>query len=165
MTLVDTSKVKIELSVGESDIAKLAIGQSAKFTVDAYPGQTFTGAVSEISPAADLKSRTFKVWILADNPDQRLRSGMFARISLPYKTIEKAVKIPKDALVLRDQKTYVFVIQDGAAKLTPIVPVLESGAEIEIISGLPPETPISIWGHENLNNNDKVAVGKRCGEK
>ena len=165
MTLVDTSKVKVELSVGESDIAKLAIGRSAKFSVDAFPGQTFTGAISEISPAADLKSRTFKVWVLADNPDQRLRSGMFARITLPYKTIEHAVKIPKDALVMRDQKAYVFVIQDGAAKLTPVVPGIENGAEIEIISGLVPETSISIWGHENLNNNDKIAVGKRGGEK
>lgn len=165
MTLVDTSKVKVEISVGEKDIAKLAIGQPAKFTVDAYPDQTFTGTVSEISPAADLKNRTFKAWIICDNADQKLRSGMFARVSLPYKHIEQTVKIPKDALIVRDQKPYVFVIQDGIAKLTPVIPGLESDTEIEIVSGLAPDTPVSIWGHENLNDNDIVAIGKRGGDK
>ncbi|MDT8900309.1 efflux RND transporter periplasmic adaptor subunit [Anaeroselena agilis] len=165
MTLVDTSKVKVEISVGESDIAKLAIGQTATFTVDAYPGQTFAGIVSEISPAADLKNRTFKAWILCDTPDQKLRSGMFARVNLSYKQIDQAVKVPKDALIIRDQKPFVFVIQDGAAKLTPVVTGLESDTEIEISSGLAPETPVSVWGHESLNDNDKVASGKRGGDK
>ncbi|GMB00976.1 efflux RND transporter periplasmic adaptor subunit [Pelosinus sp. IPA-1] len=165
MTLVDTSKVKVEINVGENDIAKLAVGQTANFKVDAYPDQTFTGTVSEISPAADLKNRTFKAWILCDNPDQKLRSGMFARINLPYKQIDQAVKVPKDALVIRDQKAYVFIIEDGTAKLTPIVTGLESDTEIEITSGLLPETIVSILGHETINDNDKVAVGKRGGDK
>lgn len=165
MTLVDTSKVKVEINIGENDIAKLAIGQPVTFTVDAYPGQTFTGTLSELSPAADLKNRTFKVWILADNPDQKLRSGMFARVNLPYKQIGQVITIPKDALVVRDQKPYVFVIQDGSAKLTPVIPGLENDTDIEIISGLAPDTSVSIWGHENLHDNDKVAVGKRGGDK
>jgi len=165
MTLVDTSKVKVEINVGENDIAKLVVGQTANFKVDAYPGQIFTGIVSEISPAADLKNRTFKAWILCDNPDLTLRSGMFARINLPYKQIDQAVKIPKDALVIRDQKAYVFIIEDGTAKLTPIIPGLESDTEIEVCSGLLPETIVSTLGHETLNDNDKVAIGKRGGDK
>ena len=160
MTLVDTSKVKVEINVGEKDIGKLSIGQTATFKVDAYPGQTFTGTISEISPAADLKNRTFKVWILCNNPDQKLRSGMFAQVNLPYKKIDLAVKIPKDALIIRDQSAYVFIIEDGTAKLTAIVPGLESETEIEVVSGLLPETAVSILGHETLNDNDKVAVGK-----
>lgn len=165
MTLVDTSKVKVEVNVGENDIAKLIVGQTANFKVDAYPSQTFTGIVSEISPAADLKNRTFKAWILCDNPEQKLRSGMFARVNLPYKQIDQALKIPKDALVIRDKKTYVFIIIEGTAKLTPIVPGLESDTEIEVISGLLPETVVSILGHETLNDNDNVTVGKRGGDK
>lgn len=165
MTVVDTSMVKVEISVGENDITKLAIGQNAKFTVDAYPGLTFAGTVSELSPAADLKNRTFKAWILCDNSDQKLRSGMFARVSLPYKQIDRAITVPKDALVIREQKTYVFVIQDGIAKLTPVTPGLETDTDIEIAAGLAPDTSISIWGHENLNDNDKVAIGKRGGDK
>lgn len=165
MTLVDMSKVKIEISVGENDIAKLAIGQSVKFTVDAYSGQTFTGTVSELSPAADLKNRTFKAWIICDNPEQKLRSGMFARVNLPYKQINQAITIPKDALVMHDQKPYVFVIEDDTAKLTPVTVGLESDTDLEITAGLAPNTPVSIWGHENLSDNDKVAVGKRGGDK
>jgi membrane fusion protein (multidrug efflux system) len=165
MTIVDTSKVKIEISIGESDIGKVKIGQAVRFAVDAYPGEAFSGAVSEISPAADLKNRTFKIWVLCDNPDQKLKSGMFARVTIPYKENPQVVKVPKDALVIRDQKPYVFVVKENTVNLTPVVPGLESDSELEIVSGLTPNTPVSVWGHEALNDNDKVMIGKRGGEK
>ncbi len=161
MSIIDISQVKIETTVGETDIGKISVGQSAKFTVDAYPQKTFSGQISEISPTADLKSRTFKVWILCDNTEQLLRSGMFARVNIPYKENPTALKIPKDALIMRDKKPCVFVINDGIATLTPIMYGLESDTELEILSGLAPDNIVSVWGHEKLNPGDKVNVVKR----
>ncbi|MHC1760434.1 MAG: efflux RND transporter periplasmic adaptor subunit [Negativicutes bacterium] len=161
MTLVDTSKVKVEITLGETDIGKIKIGQTAAFKVDAFPNETFTAAVSEISPAADLKSRTFKVWLLSDNPGIKLRSGLFARVAIDYAQNEQALRVPKDAVLLRDKQKYVFVIADDTAKLVPVTTGLENNKEVEIISGLDAGAVVSVWGHENLNNGDKVSVQKR----
>ena len=164
MTLVDTSKVKVEVTVSETDIGKVKIGQTATFKVDAFPKDTFTATVSEISPAADLKSRTFKVWLLAGNADYKLRSGLFARVAIDYAQSMQSLKVPKDAVLLRDKQTYAFVIVDDTAKLTPVTTGLESGKEVEILSGLDTGAVVSVWGHENMSDGDKVSLQKR-GEK
>ena len=164
MTLVDTSKVKVEVTLGETDIGKIKIGQPAAFTVDAFPKETFSGVVSEISPAADLKNRTFKIWLLANNADFKLRSGLFARVAIDYAQKAETLKIPKDAVLIRDKQTYAFVITGDIAKLTPIATGLENGKEIEILSGLDAGAVVSVWGHENLSDGDKVSLQKR-GEK
>lgn len=161
MTLVDTSKVKVEITLGETDIGKIKIGQTAAFKVDAFPNETFTAAVSEISPAADLKSRTFKVWLISDNPGFKLRSGLFARVAIDYAQNAQALRVPKDAVLLRDKQKYVFVIADDTAKLVPVTTGLENNKEVEIISGLDAGAVVSVWGHENMNNGDKVSVQKR----
>lgn len=161
MSLVDMSKVKVEVNVGEADIAKITPGHPASFTVDAYPGQLFSGIVNEISPAADLKNRTFKVWLVCDNASQLLRAGMFARVDIIYKQATDVIIVPKDALVMRDQKPYVFTVQDDTAVLTPVIPGLEDENNIEISSGLSTGTPVIIVGHDNLKNNDKVSIRKR----
>lgn len=161
MTLVDTSKVKVEITLGETDIGKIKIGQTAAFKVDAFPTETFTATVSEISPAADLKSRTFKVWLLSDNPGFKLHSGLFARVAIDYAQNAQALKVPKDAVLLRDKQKYVFVIVDDTAKLIPVATGLENNKEVEIISGFDAGAIISVWGHENMSDGDKVSIQKR----
>ena len=161
MSLVDTSQIKVEIALGENDLGKVKVGQTASFSVDAFPGETFTATVSEISPAADLKSRTFKVWLTGDNKDGKLRSGLFARLSLHYSQKENALIVPKDALLIRDKKAYVFVVEQDTAILTPIAIGLENAKEAEILSGVSAGAAVSVWGHENLNDKDKVAIQKR----
>lgn len=161
MTLVDTSKVKVEITLGETDIGKIKVGQTATFKVDAFPQDVFTAKVSEISPAADLKSRTFKVWLLSENPGFKLRSGLFARVVIDYAQKGDALKVPKDAVLLRDKQSYVFVIANDVAKLSPVTTGLESGKDVEILSGLEAGAVVSVWGHENMNDGDKVSIQKR----
>ena len=75
----NVSRVKIEAQVPESAAAGLATGDPVEVLVQ---GQTREARLSELLPAADPRSRTFTVRALLDNPDGRLRSGMFARLRL-----------------------------------------------------------------------------------
>ena len=81
-TIADLSQVWIKLDAYESDLAWLAYGQKVKLTPEAYPGRTFPGTVSFISPLLDSRTRTVKVRVNAPNAEGKLKPGMFVRATV-----------------------------------------------------------------------------------
>jgi Cu(I)/Ag(I) efflux system membrane fusion protein len=78
-TIADLTKVWVILDAYEADISSLRAGQSVDFTVEAIPGQTFQGEVIFVDPILDEKTRTVRVRLNAENPDEQLKPGMFVR--------------------------------------------------------------------------------------
>ncbi|MDP0501455.1 MAG: efflux RND transporter periplasmic adaptor subunit [Verrucomicrobiota bacterium JB022] len=78
-TIVDLGHLWLQLNAYESDLPALRYGQEVQFTVQAYPGETFTGTISFIEPVLDRKTRTVPVRVNVPNEDGRLKPGMFAR--------------------------------------------------------------------------------------
>lgn len=78
-TLADLSHVWVNLDAYESDISLLRYGQAVTFTLQAWPGEIFTGAISFIQPVLDEKTRTIKVRVSVADEDRRLKPGMFVR--------------------------------------------------------------------------------------
>ncbi len=76
-TIADLSKVWVQLDAYESDLTWLHYGQAVQFTTESYPGQVFTGRISFIDPVLTEATRTVKVRVDVDNPDLRLKPGMF----------------------------------------------------------------------------------------
>lgn len=164
LAIVDLSKVKIAVFVSEQDIGKLKIGQSASFTVDAYPEQNFTGAVSEISPAADPQNRTFKVKIEAENQENRLKSGMFARVRIVHDHKSDALTVDKSAVVDKNGKPVVFVVNNGRIEQRDVVTGLENEQSSEILQGLQEGETIATFGHDTLKNGDIVSIIRKGGK-
>jgi len=78
-TIADLSRVWILLDAYESDLNMLRYGSRADFTAESYPGETFTGTISFIDPVINTATRTAKVRVIVDNPEGRLKPGMFVR--------------------------------------------------------------------------------------
>ena len=78
-TIADLHELWVMLDAYESDLQWIRYGQKASFSVAAYPGETFDGTVSFISPAVDPKSRTVKVRLNVNNDDGRLKPDMFVK--------------------------------------------------------------------------------------
>lgn len=78
-TIADLTHVWVELDAYESDIAWLRYGQRVMVDVDAFPGQPFEGAIAFVNPVMNERTRTIKVRVHIDNPDLRLKPGMFVR--------------------------------------------------------------------------------------
>jgi len=78
-TIADLGNLWLVLSAYESDLPWLRYGQSVEFSVEAYPGETFTGTIAFIEPELDRRTRTVSVRVNVPNPDGRLKPGMFAR--------------------------------------------------------------------------------------
>lgn len=78
-TIADLSKLWVLLDAYESDLSWIHYGQEVEFDAEAYPGETFKGKISFISPVLNEKTRTVKVRVNVANPDGRLKPGMFVR--------------------------------------------------------------------------------------
>jgi HlyD family secretion protein len=99
----DLTEMQVDTNVSEADIGRVAIGQEATFTVDAFPNLTFQGKVSDIrnAPVTVQNVVTYDVVILVKNPDLKLRPGMTANASILVAQGENVLKIPNAALRFR----------------------------------------------------------------
>lgn len=99
--LADLGTVRTRALVDEIDIGRIAPGQPAAVTVEAYPGRTFRGTVTKIEPQAVVEQNVtmFPVLILLDNPDGLLKPGMNAEVSIDIANRENVVAVPNGAVV------------------------------------------------------------------
>jgi len=96
----DLTKMQIEVSVDEADISRVVYGQSASFTVDAYPEQKFNGRVVQIrsSPVITQNVVTYVVVVNVDNSELKLKPGMTANVSIQVAKKDDVLKITPAAL-------------------------------------------------------------------
>ena len=130
MQIADLSKMKVTVQVGEKDIAKIAVGQSANVTYPAFPDIVSQGTVTAIASVANSDSNysggsvTFNVDILIDAPDSRLKPGMTAEVSVVTEQLDDVVMVPTMALMTEDgENYYVNVATDAESKETRRVKV------------------------------------------
>lgn len=130
MQIADLSKMKVTVQVGEKDIAKIAVGQSANVTYPAFPDIVSQGTVTAIASVANSDaangggSVTFNVDILIEAPDARLKPGMTAEVSVVTEQLDDVVMVPTMALMSEDgEHYYVNVATDDEGKQTRRVKV------------------------------------------
>lgn len=131
MQIADLSKMKVTVQVGEKDIAKIAVGQSANVTYPAFPDIVSQGTVTAIASVANSDaanggggSVTFNVDILIETPDARLKPGMTAEVSVVTEQLDDVVMVPTMALMTEDgEHYYVNVATDDEGKQTRRVKV------------------------------------------
>ena len=130
MQIADLSKMKVTVQVGEKDITKIAVGQSANVTHPAFPDIVSQGTVTAIASVANSDSNsgggsvTFNVDILIEAPDARLKPGMTAEVSVVAEKLDDVVMVPTMALMTEDgEHYYVNVATNDEGKQTRRVKV------------------------------------------
>lgn len=124
MQIADLSKMKVTVQVGEKDIAKIAVGQSANVTYPAFPDIVSQGTVTAIASVANSDSGsgsggsvTLNVDILIEAPDSRLKPGMTAEVSVVTEKLDDVVMVPTMALMTEDgEHYYVNLATDSEGK-------------------------------------------------
>ncbi|CAB3714394.1 Multidrug resistance protein MdtA [Paraburkholderia phenoliruptrix] len=121
-----SGELDVVCDVPESALAALALGQTAKVTLGALPGRTFTARVRELSPAADPQSRTYRAKLTLDNPGPDMRLGMTADIALSVRSSSTAsgaeaqhgfFVLPATALFHDGKEPAVWVVRAADSKL------------------------------------------------
>ncbi len=108
--LYEIRRVYLDINVSEIYLPKIAPGLRVELTVDALPGQNFTGTIDQINPAANADDRSFRTRILIDNEPYLLKPGMFARAHIVVRELNDALLIPGDAVKEDNGETYVFLV-------------------------------------------------------
>jgi len=138
LTVADLSKMQIQVQVDESDIGRVKLGQKIDFTVDAYPGKTFTGAVSLISQKAVVQSNViyYTVYVDVDSPQDLLFPNMTARVSIKVGESRNTLVIPLSAVKETKGQKNVQVMVNGKPQTMPVQLGLTDDEKAEVISGV-----------------------------
>jgi RND family efflux transporter MFP subunit len=99
--------------VTERDYAYLKPGQLVSLTTDAYPGEQFSGRIDRIAPVFRKSTRQARIEMTIDNPQQRLKPGMFIRTTVVLTQVSDATIIPEQALTIRGDSSGVFIVSEG----------------------------------------------------
>ena len=154
--------VKMLINISENNYSKVKKGMEVDIVADAFPGETFKGKVNLVYPTIDSRTHTFPVEIIIDNKDEKLRPGMFARVTVNYGTNYRVV-VPDNAVLKQvgaDEK-YVFVLnEDNTVSYTPVKLGVRMGDKYEVISGIDDGATVVTTGQTRLKNNIKVDIVK-----
>lgn len=156
--VADMSQAEIQLDIPEIHLPDLRIGQRAEVMVDSYPGEVFGGFITRISPTVDLATRTAPIEISIENPENKLQSGMFARVHLRLEERKNVPVIPKEAIIGRDPETYLYVIRDGKAHIEKVKLGIRQGPFYEVVSGVEAGDKVVIMGQQKLREGAIVRV-------
>jgi HlyD family secretion protein len=153
--------LEITVAVEETQLSKIQAGQAAQIAVSAFPGQTFTGKVSLVSPTIDPKSRTAQVRVQPDpGAVGKLRPGMFAQVNLITEKKTAVLTVPRSAL-LPGSEAAVMAVVDGQLKRVPVQIGSRGGDLIEIVGGLNEGDQVALDALD-LREGDRVAVASRA---
>jgi len=157
--VVTMNQVEAVAQLIEEQINMVQIGMKARIRVDAYPNTYFYGTVYRKNAVLDAASRTQEVRILIDNPELKLRHGMFADIQIQMGSAKNAVVIPVDSL-LSDSlgNYYVYKVVDNKAFKQSIKPGFSLKNVTEVLSGINEGDVVVTLGKENVGHGDKLMV-------
>lgn len=150
LRVVRDRKLRVMIPVPETDIPYVRNGQPAAISVDAYPRETFPGTVTRFATAVDPRSRTMLTEVDLPNPGGRLRPGMYARVLLTLETHRNALSVPSEAVMGKDEDRFVYTVQDGKAKKTPVRVGVDDSKTAEITEGLQPGVQVVVVGRDTL---------------
>jgi RND family efflux transporter MFP subunit len=158
VSMVDISKLKVRLNVSETNVYRLKIGDEAEISAGVYPGATFTGNISFISPKGD-DSHNYQVEIvIPNNAEQPLKAGTFVEVKINLPSKGNSLYIPREALQGNISNAKVYLAKDGKAILHPVTIGNSTDEYLEVISGLNEGDEIITSGFVSLEDGKAIKI-------
>jgi HlyD family secretion protein len=158
--LFNTSTLRIDVGVLENDVTKIKVGNTAKVEVPSASGGVFQGRVVNVSPYIEKETKTCKVTIQIQNSSSRLKPGMFVKVLIESNNLQNRILIPKGALLVRDKRPLVFVVEGDLAKWKYIETGEQNDEYIEVKGGVEKGENVILEGQYTLAHDAKVKVIK-----
>ncbi|GHT39268.1 cation efflux system protein [Bacteroidia bacterium] len=159
LTVQQLNPLKAIVNVSESDFARVKVGMPANIQLEVYGEENFTGKVSLIYPTIDATTHTFGVEVAINNSSNRVRPGMFGRVSLNFGARESIV-IPDVAVQKQAgaNDKYVYTISDGKAHFQKVELGKRLDTNYEILSGLTAGQEVVTAGQTRLIEGTPVEI-------
>lgn len=158
--IMDYKTMYMDVQLPEKYISVIKAGQLVKLTNYTIPDDTIIGNVTQLSPAINADTRTFKGTVSIDNQEYLLRPGMFVKADIIINHKDTVIVIPKSIVLSRQKGKTVFIVDRGVAAERIIETGLENIAEVEVVRGLAKNERVVTSGFETLSNKSKVKIIK-----
>ena len=162
--MVDLSHVQVEVPLPERYVSHIQIHEPVTATFDGLPEFEARGRVFSLVAQADRTARTFPVKVEIPNPALAIKSGMVSRVRFQVDRPHRGIVIPKDALVLRGDKEFVFRVNEGMVEQIPVTAVLHVDNLVEIEGPVQAGMDVVVEGNERLFPGQPVRVLDAPGE-
>ena len=139
LSIISENQLEIETDIPEISIGKIASGNKVEITLDAFPGETFTGKVFYIDPAETLVNGVvnFKVKIAFDKPDSRLKSGLTTNLIIQTANEPNTLILPIYIITEKDNGTFVSKLENGnLTEISVMVGLKDAKGNAQILSGV-----------------------------
>lgn len=157
-SIVDLSSVYVRVNVAERYIRYVKEGHSVRVWVQAAKDDSYRAKIVSVSGEGDDDARTFPVRLELKN-DGKLRSGMSARVELPVGVERRALAVLKDAILMRQNRHFVFVVgEDGMAKERRISVGVSAGKRLEVTKGVQSGEQVVTRGNERIRSGMPLRV-------
>lgn len=168
ITIMSTETLVTELSVDETDLQNIKVGQKAEVTVNALPDTKFTGTVTKIGETGeyDNGSSKFKIVIKLDKTD-KVKIGMSTAVEIVIKSVTGAVAVPIEAVKGSGENASVMVLNsDGTASPTSVKLGLANKAYVQIVSGISEGEKVqyTVQTSSSASNSGGFGAGNMLGQ-
>jgi membrane fusion protein (multidrug efflux system) len=166
-SLQSVTPIYADFSFPQQALADLTAGQRVQLATDAYPGHSWEGRITTINPEVDVATRSVRIRATFDNPDARLRPGMYATVDVLASEEQIALVVPATAVLHAPYGDSLFVLkeqQDGAGKAAVIAHQRfvrlgeRRGDFVVVASGLEPGERVVSAGAFKVKNGSPVAI-------
>lgn len=156
LTLVDNNHIYVDCNIAEGDAALLTANMNVNVDIDAL-GSSYSGKIIYVSPAMDDTSKSYTVRIVLDDNSGGIKAGLFAHTQIDILQKANTLFVPKDAVISKNGKTYVFIISsDGKATQQEVKIGLLNDDYEEIISGISDGDVVAISNQDRLKDGMSV---------
>jgi len=160
IAIVRLDPLKVTAEIPEKMGPWIHTGETVKLQVDAYPGRTFDGRLSRISPAVNPSTRAFPFEALVPNADATLKPGTFARVHIESSKIDTVLTLPYSALQYRYGVNRVYVVEGDKLAMRELSVGERVGDRIEILGGVKAGERVAVTDVDTLNDGAAVSVTK-----
>ncbi len=158
--IMDYHIMYMDVQLPEKYISDIKPGQVVKLTNYTIPEDTIIGNITQLSPAINSDTRTFKGIISINNNEFILRPGMFVKADIVTNHKDSVIVIPKNIILSRQRGKTVFIVDRGVAAERIIETGLENITHVEVLRGLSRNERVVTSGFETLSNRSKVKIIK-----
>jgi membrane fusion protein (multidrug efflux system) len=160
--LVSLATTIADFSFAERHFAQLEVNQYVNITVQAYPNEVFKGKIQAINPGLHPETRTVAVRAIIDNPEEKLRAGMFADVNVITSKPQLVLTLPESAILYNTYGASVYIVRKKDNKNTVVQHTIETGerrqGRIVITKGLKLHDTVVDEGHVKLQNGMLITV-------
>ena len=136
VVVADVRELKLEAGVSEMEAGRLRTGLPAIVLVQAKPGEQFSGQLAAIAPEVNARNRHFQIDVRVDNSKGSLLAGMYATARIVLNQADKALLVPRDAVITLNGQRVVFKVDGDKVSPVPVSEGLNDGRQVQILSGL-----------------------------